>query len=112
MRTMNVLKAVAIALLATLALPAQTEERLRMATTTSTENSGLFDVLNPAFEAKHDAVVDVIAVGTGKALKLGENGDVDIVFVHASAAENKFVEAGYGVDRTAVMHNDFVMSRR
>lgn len=109
MRYTRFFKTVAVALLATLALSAQAAERLRMATTTSTENSGLLDVLNPAFEEKHDAVVDVIAVGTGKALKLGENGDVDIVFVHAPPAEKQFVEAGYGVDRAAVMHNDFVI---
>lgn len=109
MRTMTFLKTAAIALLATLALSAQATEHLRMATTTSTEASGLLDVLNPAFEKKYNAQVDVIAVGTGKALKLGENGDVDIVFVHAPEAEEKFVEAGYGIDRTPVMHNDFVI---
>lgn len=109
MRYSNVLKTAAVALLVTLAATAQAQERLRMATTTSTEASGLLDALNPAFEKQHDAVVDVIAVGTGKALKLGENGDVDIVFVHAPPAEEKFVEAGYGVDRAAVMHNDFVI---
>lgn len=100
----------AVALLVTLALTAQAQERLRMATTTSTENSGLLDVLNPEFEQAHNAVVDVIAVGTGKALKLGENGDVDIVFVHAPLAEEEFIEAGFGVDRAAVMHNDFVIT--
>lgn len=109
MRTISLLKTAVVTLLFMLAFTAQAEERLRMATTTSTENSGLLDVLNPAFEQKHDVVVDVIAVGTGKALKLGENGDVDIVFVHAPPAEQKFVEAGYGVDRAAVMHNDFVI---
>jgi len=109
MQTISLFKAAAVTLLVTLALSAQAQERLRMATTTSTENSGLLDVLNPAFEQQHDAVVDVIAVGTGKALKLGENGDVDIVFVHAPPAEEKFVAAGHGVDRTAVMHNDFVI---
>ena len=109
MRYTRLLKTAAIALLTMLALSVQAEERLRMATTTSTENSGLLDVLNPVFEKKHDAVVDVIAVGTGKALRLGENGDVDIVFVHAPPAEERFVEAGHGVDRAAVMHNDFVI---
>jgi tungstate transport system substrate-binding protein len=82
---------------------------LRLSTTTSTENSGLLAVLNPIFEQQYQARVDVIAVGTGKALKLGENGDVDIVLVHAPAAELTFVEKGFGIERTAVMHNDFVL---
>jgi len=85
------------------------ETRLKMSTTTSTDNSGLLKVLLPPFEKANDCSVDVIAVGTGKALKLGENGDVDVVFVHARAAEDKFVAAGFGVDRRDVMHNDFVV---
>ncbi len=84
-------------------------ERLRMATTTSTDNSGLLKLLNPPFEKKYAINLDVIAVGTGKALRLAENGDVDLVFVHAPAAEMKFVDAGYGIEREAVMHNDFVI---
>ena len=84
-------------------------ERLRMATTTSTDNSGLLKLLNPPFEKKFDVKLDVIAVGTGKALRLAENGDVDLVFVHAPGAEMKFVNAGYGIEREAVMHNDFVI---
>jgi len=79
-----------------------------MSTTTSTDNSGLLKVLLPPFERKYHVKIDVIPVGTGKALKLAENGDVDLVFVHAQAAEKKFVEDGYGVDRRAVMHNDFL----
>ncbi|MDF1588872.1 MAG: substrate-binding domain-containing protein [Gammaproteobacteria bacterium] len=84
-------------------------EHLKLSTTTSTENSGLLAVLHPAFEAKYDVKVDVIAVGTGKALKIGSNGDVDVVFVHAPAAELKYVESGDFTDRKAVMHNDFVI---
>lgn len=87
----------------------QAEERLRLATTTSTDNSGLLAVLHPPFEKQEGIKIDVIAVGTGKALKLGENGDVDIVMVHAPAAEKKFVESGYGMGRLPVMHNDFVL---
>lgn len=98
----------ALTLFALLA-PAQATERLRMSTTTSTENSGLLAVLLPPFERANDVHVDVIAVGTGKALKLGENGDVDVVFVHARPAEDRFVAEGYGVDRRDVMHNDFVL---
>ena len=89
--------------------PLQAAERLRLATTTSTENSGLMAVLTPAFEQRYAAQVDVIATGTGKALRLAENGDVDIVLVHAPPAEEEFVQAGFGVDRKPVMHNDFVL---
>ena len=84
-------------------------EHLRLATTTSTENSGLLAVLLPPFEAANDCQVDVIAVGTGKAIKLGETGDVDVIMVHARSKEDKFVEGGYGVDRRDVMYNDFVI---
>jgi tungstate transport system substrate-binding protein len=82
---------------------------LRLATTTSTHRSGLLEVLLPPFEKAQGAKVAVLAVDTGKALKLGENGDVDVVLVHAPQAEKRFVEAGFGVDRRAVMHNDFVI---
>ena len=82
---------------------------LRLATTTSTENSGLLAVLLPAFEKHFGAPVRVIAVGTGQALKLGERGDVDVVLVHARADEDKFVAAGFGVNRRDVMYNDFVL---
>jgi len=89
--------------------PALSLEHLRLATTTSTENSGLLRVLLPPFEEANDCQVDVIAVGTGKALKLGEAGDVDVVLVHAPALEEAFVAAGHGVDRRDVMYNDFVL---
>jgi tungstate transport system substrate-binding protein len=84
-------------------------ERLRLSTTTSTDNSGLLSVLHPVFEAKYDIKIEVIAVGTGKALKLGSRGDVDVVFVHAPTAELKYVAQGDFIDRKAVMHNDFVI---
>lgn len=87
----------------------QAQEILRLATTTSTENSGLLAQLHPKFESINNAKIQVIAVGTGKALRLAENGDVDIVFVHAPAAEMKFVNNGFGINRTAVMHNDFIL---
>ena len=80
-----------------------------MSTTTSTENSGLLGVLLPPFEKLCGCKVDVIAVGTGKALKLGEAGDVDVVFVHARELEDRFVADGFGVDRRDVMYNDFVV---
>ncbi len=85
------------------------EDILKMSTTTSTENSGLLAALTPAFEKKYNVKLHVIAVGTGKALKIGANGDVDVVFVHAPDAELKYVEQGYFIDRSAVMHNDFVI---
>jgi len=84
-------------------------EHLRLATTTSTENSGLLRVLLPPFETETGCQVDVIAVGTGKALKLGEAGDVDVVLVHARSLEDKFVAEGFGVNRNDVMYNDFVL---
>lgn len=83
--------------------------RLRLATTTSTENSGLLDWLLPPFEEAANVRVETIAVGTGKALKLGERGDADVLLVHARAREDAFVEAGFGVDRRDVMWNDFVI---
>ncbi len=85
------------------------QERLRLATTTSTENSGLLKVLHPLFEVRYNVKVDVIAVGTGKALRLGENGDVDVLMVHAPAAEQAFIDNGFGRARLPVMHNDFVL---
>ncbi len=92
-----------------LAGPVAAQERLRLSTTTSTDNSGLLGVLLPPFEKANGVRVDVIAVGTGKALRLGESGDVDVVLVHDPGLEEKFVAAGFGVDRRAVMHNDFVV---
>ncbi|MDX2493745.1 MAG: substrate-binding domain-containing protein [Desulfuromusa sp.] len=89
--------------------PAMALEHLRLATTTSTENSGLLAELLPPFELANDCKVDVIAVGTGKAIKLGENGDVDVILVHARSKEDKFIAEGYGVDRRDVMYNDFVI---
>ena len=80
---------------------------LRLATTTSTRDSGLLDVLLPPFEEANHVRVDVIAAGTGKALKLGEMGDVDVVFAHAREAEEAFMAAGHGVRREDVMYNTF-----
>ncbi|MCA1245324.1 substrate-binding domain-containing protein [Massilia sp. MS-15] len=85
------------------------ERALRLSTTTSTENSGLLTYLLPSFEAKHGIKVNVISVGTGKALELGRNGDVDLTLVHARQLEDKFVLDGWGVDRRDVMYNDFIV---
>lgn len=85
------------------------QSRIKLATTTSTDNSGLLEALIPPFTEKSGIAVDVIAVGTGKALALGQNGDVDVVLVHARSREDQFVAEGYGVNRRDVMHNDFVL---
>ena len=82
---------------------------LKMATTTSTENSGLLKYLLPKFEQKNGINVKVIAVGSGKAMKMGEMGDVDVLLVHARKMEDEFVAAGYGVNRRDVMYNDFIV---
>ncbi len=82
---------------------------MRLSTTTSTENSGLLYALLPPFEKMFGVKVDVIAVGTGKALKLAENGDVDVALVHARSLEEEFVAKGYGTNRRDVMYNDFVI---
>ena len=82
---------------------------VRLATTTSTENSGLLNELLPRFKAATGYDVHVIAVGTGKALRMGRDGDVDVVLVHAPAAEQQFVDDGYGEQRLPVMFNDFVV---
>ena len=82
---------------------------LRLAVTTSTRDSGLLDELVPIFERQQRARGDVIAVGTGKALKLGQAGDVDVVLVHARAAEDAFMEAGHGSRREDVMFNHFTI---
>ncbi len=83
--------------------------RITLATSSSTENSGLLEVLLPPFEKASGVSVDVIAVGTGKALKLAENGDADLVLVHAPRLEDDFIRKGYGVDRQIVMCNEFII---
>ena len=88
--------------------PAQ-EKFIVVASTTSTEQSGLFGHLLPAFEKKADVKVRVVAVGTGQALDQARRGDADVVFVHDQAAEEKFVADRFGVKRMAVMYNDFVL---
>ena len=82
---------------------------ITVASTTSTEQSGLFKHLLPAFEKKAGFQVRVVALGTGQALDMGKRGDADVVFVHAKALEEKFVAEGYGVKRFEVMYNDFVL---
>jgi tungstate transport system substrate-binding protein len=88
---------------------AQAQERLRMATTTSVQDSGLMRYLLPHFEEKCSCKVDVIAVGTGQALKIASNGDVDMVLVHDPVSEKKFVAEGFGINRKTFMANDFII---
>jgi len=85
------------------------ERSITMASTTSTEQSGLFAHLLPAFKAARTIDVKVVAVGTGQALDIGRRGDADVVFVHDQVAEEKFVGEGFGLKRTAVMYNDFIV---
>lgn len=98
-----------LAMAAGVALPALAQEVIRMSTTTSTENSGLLQYLLPAFESKTGTRVHVISVGTGKALEMAKNGDVDVTLVHARPSEDKFVAEGHGVNRRDVMYNDFIL---
>lgn len=96
-----------LALLA--ALPAAAQDFITVASTTSTENSGLFGHILPIFQAETGIEVRVVSQGTGQALETGRRGDADVVFVHARAQEETFVAEGYGVQRFDVMYNDFVI---
>jgi tungstate transport system substrate-binding protein len=88
---------------------AATVPDIRMATTTSTEASGLLAHILPQFEARYGARVRVVAVGSGAAMKIGENGDADVLLVHARPLEDRFMAAGFGALRRDVMYNDFVL---
>ncbi len=95
---------------AAFALPASAQDKfIVMASTTSTEQSGLFPHLLPAFKKASGIDVRVVAVGTGQALDMGRRGDADVLFVHDTAAEEKFVAEGFGLPRRGVMYNDFVL---
>jgi tungstate transport system substrate-binding protein len=98
------------ALVALFAFAAHAQDRyITVASTTSTEQSGLFGYLLPIFQGKTGIQVRVVALGTGQALDLARRGDADVVFVHAKAAEEKFLAEGHGVKRYPVMYNDFVL---
>lgn len=103
------LAATSITLVSYSSFSADDAHRVRLATTTSTYHSGLLDYLLPEFEKDTGYKVDVLAAGTGKSLKMGENGDVDLVMTHAPKAEATFVEKGYGVLPRKLMYNDFVV---
>lgn len=98
----------AAALLIPASAPAQ-DKFITVASTTSTENSGLFEALLPQFTGQSGIEVRVVAVGTGQAIRLAEKGDADVLFVHHTPSEKQFVADGYGVERFDVMYNDFVI---
>jgi tungstate transport system substrate-binding protein len=82
---------------------------LLLVSTTSTQDSGLLDVLLPAFEAQSGYHIQLVATGSGQALKIGEQGNADVILLHSPEAEKKFVADGFGIDRRLVMHNDFIV---
>lgn len=92
------------------ASPAPANPNIILATTTSTQDSGLLDLLVPMFEEQTNYTVQTIAVGTGEALKMGEDGNADVLLVHAPSSEATFMEGGHGRDRFLVMHNDFIVA--
>jgi tungstate transport system substrate-binding protein len=101
--------AVFLLALAMPAAAAPAQKNLILATTTSTQDSGLLDVLIPIFEKKTGYFVKTIAVGSGQAMAMGEKGEADVLLVHSPAAEKKFVAQGNGLNRLIIMHNDFVI---
>ena len=101
---------IAMAVLGIATAPAQlTKRSIILATTTSTQDSGLLDVLIPRFEQQTGYQVKTIAVGTGESLAMGARGEADVLLVHAPEAEKKLMDEGHGINRRAVMHNDFIL---
>jgi tungstate transport system substrate-binding protein len=91
-------------------IPVQAQQKtIILSTTTSTQDSGLLDVLIPVFEKKTGYFVKTIAVGSGQAMAMGQKGEADVLLVHSPAAEKKFVAEGYGINRRIIMHNDFII---
>ncbi|MCF6466088.1 substrate-binding domain-containing protein [Clostridium sp. Cult2] len=113
MKKFLVLALSVVLILTMLAGCGQTKEeeggRIILSTTTSTQDSGLLDYILPKFEEKTGIEVDVIAVGTGKALQMGKDGEADILLVHAKESEEEFVAEGHGLERHDVMYNDFIL---
>ncbi len=110
MKKKNILQWIGVCILTlgmTVSVQAQAKS-LMMATTTSTDNTGLLDYLIPHFEKETGITLKWTSTGTGKALALGQNCDVDVLLVHAPAAEKKFIDSGYGKNRREIMYNDFV----
>lgn len=110
MHTRGLIRLLALTLLVLAPLSSQAQERfITLASTTSTENSGLFTYLLPQFQAHSGIQVRVVAVGTGQAIKLAEKGDADVLLVHHRPSEEQFIANGFGVKRYDVMYNDFVI---
>ena len=108
-KSLSVLFAVLMGLSCAISVQAGEKGELMMATTTSTDNTGLLDYLIPFFEQETGITLKWTATGTGKALKLGQNCDVDVLLVHAPPAEKTYIASNYGKDRREVMYNDFVI---
>ena len=108
-RTWSAALAAAFIVLAPLATAGAAERFITVASTTSTENSGLFGHILPLFTKKTGIAVRVVAIGTGQAIRLAERGDADVLFVHHQPSEERFVREGFGVERFAVMYNDYVV---
>jgi tungstate transport system substrate-binding protein len=111
-RAMRVVSTFAVIVLLCLfgSLPLRAQQKaVILATTTSTQDSGLLDALIPIFEKKTGYFVKTIAVGSGQAMAMGQKGEADVLLVHSPAAEKKFVAEGYGINRKLVMHNDFII---
>jgi len=105
-----ILAALTVLLTLTAWSPVQAQQKnIILSTTTSTQDSGLLDVLIPIFEKKTGYFVKTIAVGSGQAMAMGQKGEADVLLVHSPAAEKKFVAGGYGINRRLVMHNDFIV---
>jgi tungstate transport system substrate-binding protein len=100
---------VTLFLLVSCATPASQKPELLLVSTTTTQDTGLLDVLLPAFTDQTGYEVQLVAVGSGQALKIGEQGNADVILLHSPAAEKEFVANGFGIDRRLVMHNDFVI---
>lgn len=114
MKIMNAFRSVSIGLVTVLvivsaALVQAQQKTVVLATTTSTQDSGLLDVLIPMFEKKTGYFVKTIAVGSGQAMAMGQKGEADVLLVHSPAAEKKFVAEGFGIKRRLIMHNDYVI---
>ncbi|MGD8586840.1 MAG: substrate-binding domain-containing protein [Chloroflexota bacterium] len=109
MKKLWLISVVIIVALTACAQEAAEPQNMILATTTSTENSGLLAEILPVFEEEYNVTVEVVAVGTGQALALGEDGNADVLLVHARALEDAFMEAGHGSRREDVMYNDFVI---
>jgi len=100
---------ITVLMLAGCSTPGGRAQTLTLATTTSTRDSGLLDVLLPEFEKESGITVKVIAVGSGQALELGRRGDADVLLVHSPEAEQRFMAEGFGAERQSIMHNEFVL---